>query len=36
MSFDYHCSGPLANALELGGWLILALAAFAAFKIAFY
>lgn len=36
MTFDYHCQGELANALALGGWLILAIAAFAAFKIAFY
>lgn len=35
MSFEYHCSGVLAAALASAGWLLLAIAAYAAFKVAF-
>ncbi len=36
MSFDYHCSGSFASALALCGFVVLAVAGFAAFRIAFY
>lgn len=36
MNFNYHCAGDLAVALQMGGFLILAIAAFQAFRIAFY
>lgn len=35
MTFAYHCNGALADALSLGGWVILAVAAYAAFRMAF-
>lgn len=36
MSIEHHCSGPLASALSMGGALLLAIAAFAAWRIAFH
>ncbi len=36
MTFDYHCQGTLADALALGAYLLLAVAAYTAFKIAMY
>lgn len=35
MEFSYHCTGPLADALALGAYLLLAIAAYTAFKIGF-
>jgi hypothetical protein len=36
MTFDYHCQGTLAEMLSYGGYLLLAVYAYAAFKIAVY
>lgn len=36
MEFNFHCSGGLATALTLGGYVLLAYAAFKAFQIALY
>lgn len=36
LTFDYHCSGALADALALGAYLLLAVAAYTAFKVALY
>lgn len=36
MVMDLHCGGALGDALESGSYLLLAMAAFAAFRIAFY
>lgn len=35
MVLNYHCTGQLAESLALGGWVVLALAAWAAFRWAF-
>lgn len=36
MAFNFHCSGAFADVLALCGWVLLAVAAFQAFKIGFY
>jgi len=36
LTFSAHCSGELADALFLGGFLALAIAARTAFKVGFY